>query len=613
MNKMKLTRKYKSTSFFQIISLLNKKDRVKVFLMALFQVLFNFIDLAGIALFGVLGSLAVTGTSARPTGDRVLQVLRILNIENFSLQKQTAILGLFAACLLISKTILSLVFTRKTMFFLSYRSAQITRDLTAKLLSQPLQKIQERSMQENVYALTGGVGNLTNQIIGSTISLVADLALVLVMVGGLFYVDPIMSVLTILIFGGVAVVLYFILHGKARDLGYSRSKLLTQSLEFIQEVIGSYRESVVANKRSFYVRKIGEQQLNLAENSAQTGFLPNISKYVLEITIIAGTVVIGAIQFARQDAAQSVAALTVFLASSTRIGPAILRIQQSAILIKGISASVKPSLELINQLKDVVLPPDNQHLFNTNHGSDWGPISVKNLEFKYEDSAKKNLENVSFEIPFGSLTSIVGKSGAGKTTLVDLILGINVPTSGKILISSHTPSEISTLYPGAIAYVPQDSLIINGTIRSNLSMGFEENSVPEEEINRAIQISQLETFVNSLPEKIDTYIGDRGAKLSGGQRQRLGIARALITNPRILVMDEATSALDGETESDINIALDQLRGKTTLILIAHRLNTVKNSDQIIYLDEGKVISMGDFNHIRATVPNFDKAAKLIGL
>ena len=610
---MKLTLKYKSTSFFQIISLLNKKDRVKVFLMALFQVLFNFIDLAGIALFGVLGSLAVTGTSARPTGDRVLQVLRILNIENFSLQKQTAILGLFAACLLISKTILSLVFTRKTMFFLSYRSAQITRDLTAKLLSQPLQKIQERSMQENVYALTGGVGNLTNQVIGSTISLVADLALVLVMVGGLFYVDPIMSVLTIFIFGGVAVALYFILHGKARDLGYSRSKLLTQSLEFIQEVIGSYRESVVGNKRSFYVRKIGEQQLNLAENSAQTGFLPNISKYVLEITIIAGTVVIGAIQFARQDAAQSVAALTVFLASSTRIGPAILRMQQSAILIKGISASVKPSLELINQLRGVALPPDNPHFFNTNHGSNWGPISVRNLEFKYDDSAKKNLENVSFDIPFGSLTSIVGKSGAGKTTLVDLILGINVPSGGKILISSHTPSEISTLYPGAIAYVPQDSLIINGTIKSNICMGFEENSVPEEEINRAIQISQLETFVNSLPDKVDTYIGDRGAKLSGGQRQRLGIARALISNPRILVMDEATSALDGETESDINRALDELRGKTTVILIAHRLNTVKNSDQIIYLDEGKVISMGDFNHIRTTVPNFDKAAKLIGL
>jgi ABC-type multidrug transport system fused ATPase/permease subunit len=610
---MNLTFSYKSSAYFQILSLLNKKDKIKVFLMALFQVLFNFIDLAGIALFGVLGSLAVTGSASRPTGDRVLQVLKILNIENLSLQKQTAILGLFAAFLLISKTILSLVFTRKTMFFLSFRSAQITRDLTSKLLTLPLQKIQERSMQENVYALTGGIGNLTNQIIGSTIALVADFALVLVMIGGLFYVDPIMSLLTILIFGGVAVILYFILHGKARDLGLSRSKLLTQSIEFIQEVIGSYRESVVGNKRSFYVNKIGEQQRNLAENAAQTSFLPNISKYVLEITIIAGTVLISAIQFARQDAAHSVAVLTVFLASSTRIGPAILRMQQSAILIKGISSTVKPSLELIDQLRDIALPTEIQRSFNTNHGSNWGPISVQNLEFKYEDSAYKNLDNVSFEIPFGSLTSIVGKSGAGKTTLVDLILGINAPNNGKILISSHAPSEICALYPGALAYVPQDSLIINGTIRSNICMGFDENSVPDEEINRAIQISQLETFVNSLPNKVDTYIGDRGAKLSGGQRQRLGIARALITNPRILVMDEATSALDGETESDMNRALDKLRGNTTVILIAHRLNTVKNSDLIIYLEDGKVISTGNFNHVRTAVPNFDEAAKLIGL
>jgi ABC-type bacteriocin/lantibiotic exporter with double-glycine peptidase domain len=144
-------------------------------------------------------------------------------------------------------------------------------------------------------------------------------------------------------------------------------------------------------------------------------------------------------------------------------------------------------------------------------------------------------------------------------------------------------------------------------------MGFDENSVPDEEINRAIQISQLEVFVNSLPNKVDTYVGDRGAKLSGGQRQRLGIARALITNPRILVMDEATSALDGETESDMNRALDKLRGNTTVILIAHRLNTVKNSDLIIYLEDGKVISTGNFNHVRTAVPNFDEAAKLIGL
>ena len=597
----------------QVLALLNRKDKFKVIIMTFAQIAFSFIDLAGIALFGILGSLAVTGSSSRPTGDRVNQALTLLKIQNLPLQKQAAILGLLAAILLITKTLLSLLFTRKTMFFLSLRSAQITRDLTSKLLSLPLQKVQERSLQENVYALTGGVGSLTNQIIGSSIYLISDLALVLVMIGGLFYVDPVMSILTLFIFGVVAVFLYFVLHGKAKSLGLSRGRLLTQNIELIQEVIGSYRESVVGGKRPFYVKKIGDHQDELAKNGANLSFLPNISKYVLEITIIAGTVLISAIQFARQDAAHSVAVLTVFLASSTRIGPAILRIQQSAIQIRGTVATVKPSLSLINQLKDVELPLESPRNFSTNHGENWTGIEITNLNFKYADSNYENLKNINLSIPFGSLVSIVGKSGAGKTTMVDLILGINEPNSGEISISSLTPKSICNTNPGALAYVPQDALITNGTIRSNICMGYEMDTVPIQDIDRALRISQLTEFVNGLPRGIDTYIGDRGAKLSGGQRQRLGIARALITKPKILVMDEATSALDNETELAISRALQELHGNTTVILIAHRLTTVKNSDLIIYMEEGKILSTGNFEKIRLEIPNFDTAAKLIGL
>lgn len=603
----------KNIALSQVIGLLTNKDKLKVLLMTFAQVLFSFIDLAGIALFGILGSLAVTGSSSRPTGDKVNQALIFLNIQTLPLQKQAAILGFLAAFLLISKTILSLIFTRKTMFFLSLRSAQITRDLTSKLLSLPLQKVQERSMQENVYALTGGIGNLTNQIIGSSIYLISDVALVIVMIGGLFYVDPIMSLLTLIIFGGVAIILYFVLHGKAKSLGLARGNLLTENIEFIQEVIGSYRESVVGGKRPFYVKKIGDQQNELAKNAANLSFLPNISKYVLEITIIAGTVLISAVQFARQDAAHSVAVLTVFLASSTRIGPAILRIQQSAIQIRGTVATVKPSLNLINQLKDVNLPLESPRNFSTDHGENWTKIEITNLNFKYADSNYVNLKDIKLSIPFGSLVSIVGKSGAGKTTLVDLILGINEPDTGEILISNLTPKAICNSNPGALAYVPQDALITNGTIRSNICMGYEMDTVPIQDIDRALRISQLTEFVNGLPESIDTYIGDRGAKLSGGQRQRLGIARALITKPKILVMDEATSALDNETELAISGALQELHGNTTVILIAHRLTTVKNSDLIIYMEEGKILSTGKFEKIRLEIPNFDTAAKLIGL
>jgi ABC-type multidrug transport system fused ATPase/permease subunit len=609
----KLKRRFKNSALNQTLLLLKPLDRIKIYFMAVIQIAFSFLDLIGIALFGVLGSLAITGSSSRQTGDRVNSVLEFLNLENLELQKQAAILGFLAALLLVSKTILSLYFVRKTMYFLSYRSAELTKNLTAKLLLQPLQRIQERSMQQNIFALTGGVGNLVHQVIGTSILLVSDLALVIVMLAGLFYVDPLISFLTIFIFGGVSLILYLSLHGRAGKLGVSRSVLFSQSLELIQEVLGSYRESVVGNKRQYYVQKIGDQQYDIATNASQIGFLPMISKYVLEITIISGTVLISAVQFLTSDAARSVAVLTVFLASSTRIGPAILRIQQAAIQMKSGLGSAKPSLELIAELKDVELLSETTSKFSINHGDDWGSIQIKDLCFKYNDSHIDNLNNINLELPFGTSTSIVGKSGAGKSTLVDLILGINTPISGSILISGMTPSEICRTKPGALAYVPQDSIIVNGSIRANICMGYEISTIPEHEIDRVLEITQLKEFVDGLPEKLDTYIGDRGARLSGGQKQRIGIARALISNPKILIMDEATSSLDSETEINISAAIDKLKGKTTIVLIAHRLSTVRTSDLVVYLNEGKVTATGKFAEVRAKVPNFDLSAKLMGL
>jgi ABC-type multidrug transport system fused ATPase/permease subunit len=600
----------KKNPIWKVFSILNKVDRVKIVIITVFQIGFNLIDLVGIALFGVLGSLAVTGTSSRENGDRVTQVLVFLNLDNYSLQSQAAILGSFAASLLVMKSLISLYFTRKTMYFLSVRGAMITKDLTSKILSLPLEKIQTRSLQENVYALTGGIGNLTNNVLGSFILAIADFSLVLIMLIGLFYVDPMISVMTLLIFGGVALTLYFSLHGKAKELGDYRARMNHKSLELIQEVFDSYREIFVGNKRDFYINQISNQQSGLARNTAQVVFLPNISKYVLEISIIIGTVAISAFQFIRSDAAQAAATLTIFLASSTRIGPAILRIQQSGIQITNNLAAVKPSLELINELNALKNENAAPSKFSRNHGDNWGNILVKNVSFQYKGSQNQSLKNIDIEIPFGKVISVVGKSGAGKTTLIDVILGINNPTSGSVTISGRKLSGIYEDYPGSFAYLPQNSIIINGTIRDNICMGYDEGQISSQEVIEALDKAHLLNFVNQLPNKLDTYIGDRGSKLSGGQRQRLAIARALITKPRILFMDEATSALDNETEMEISKTIEDLRGTTTVILIAHRMRTVKNSDLILYMENGEIVAFDDFEKFRKKVPNFEKSTDL---
>ena len=239
-------------------------------------------------------------------------------------------------------------------------------------------------------------------------------------------------------------------------------------------------------------------------------------------------------------------------------------------------------------------------------------IKVTNLSFRYPTKSENAISNVNLEVPAGTSIALVGPSGSGKTTLVDLILGLLTPLDGQVEISELSPSEVTTKWPGSISYVPQDVMIVNGSIKENITLGFPGDTNKNAEIERALRIAQLWDFVQSLPDGLNTVVGERGAKISGGQRQRLGIARALFTKPKLLVLDEATSALDGMTEKGISDAIAALQGDVTVILIAHRLSTVKNVNQVVYIDSGNVIAKGTFEEIRAQVPDFDAQARLMG-
>jgi ABC-type multidrug transport system fused ATPase/permease subunit len=251
--------------------------------------------------------------------------------------------------------------------------------------------------------------------------------------------------------------------------------------------------------------------------------------------------------------------------------------------------------------------------FKTDHESFDASIEMKSVSFQYHDNSHPTLQEINIEIKKGQIVAIVGKSGVGKTTLVDLILGVLKPTSGEIRIGGLSPLETIKKFPGAIAYVPQDVQISNGTIRSNICLGFEISEINDESVWSTLEKAQLSEFVTTLPSKIDSKIGDKGSKLSGGQRQRLGVARALITNPKLLVLDEATSALDGETELNISEAITSLRGQVTVILIAHRLSSIRKCDQIFYLEKGEIKAKGNFDQIRELIPDFNKQAELMGL
>ena len=592
---------------------LDPRDRRRVLLVIFLQISFGLLDLAGVAIVGVLGALAVTGVQGQLPGNRVSILLEFLNLEDLSLQSQVAILGATAATLLISKTIFSVIFTRKIMFFLSRRAAVISGSLISKILNQNLLQVQKRSNQETLYFVTAGVGTITLGIVGTTVSLISDVSLLLVLSIGLFLVDPVIAIFTMLTFLIIGIILYRLLHTRAHRLGATSSELSISSNEKIFEVLSAYRESVVRNRRNFYSKEIGKQRLALANTIAELTFMPNISKYVIEVTVVLGMLGIGATQFLLQDVGRAVGVLSVFLAASTRIAPAVLRVQQGAIQIKGSLGAAGPTLDLIEELKLETRTTSVIDELDTDHIGFVPEISISGVTFRYSENGLPVLNNLNLDIKIGESVAIVGPSGAGKTTLVDVLLGVLEPEKGQVAISGKVPSETIKTWPGAISYVPQDVLIINGSIKANVSMGYPSETASDSAIWSALSIAQLDKVVNDLEFGLETHVGDRGTRLSGGQRQRLGIARAMYTSPKLIVLDEATSSLDGQTESDLADALHALKGKVTVVMIAHRLSSVRKVDKVVYLENGEVRSSGTFQQVRSEVPNFDQQANLMGL
>lgn len=605
--------KFALTTLGRSFYVLAKKDRQKLFAVVVFQVFLGLLDLAGVAIFGVLGALAVTGVGSRTPGNRVNAFLDTLGLSGFSLQWQATILAILATFLLIGKTLFSVLFIRRTMFFLSRRGALISSLLVSRLLAQPLQVIQQRTMQQNLFAVTGGVGTITLGVLGTAVSLVSDISLLLIMVIGLFIVDPTIAVSTLIVFGGIGYLLYRLMNVRARILGLRQSELNIGSNERILEVLGSYRESVVRNRRNYYAMKIGQQRLELANNSAEMAFMPNISKYVIEITVVLGSLCISAMQFALQDAAHAVAVLSVFLAASTRIAPAVLRVQQGALQIRGSLGSANPTLELIEQIGIQDYLEFDEDTLDFQHEGFAGDIEISNVQLTYPGKDQPAISEINLKIANGESVALVGPSGAGKTTLVDVLLGVLTPDFGTIKISGIAPLEAFAKWQGAVSYVPQDVIISNGTVRENVSLGFPIQLAEDESVWRALELAQLADFVRELPMGLDTRVGDRGTKISGGQRQRLGIARAMFTKPMLLVLDEATSSLDGETESNISDSIRNLHGKVTVVMIAHRLSTVMHADRVVYMNNGKIQAQGTFKEVRQSVPDFDRQAALMGL
>jgi len=604
---------FQFTEIKKVLLLLDRKDRFRLFLVLIVNTMLAFLDLVGVALIGVASAILIRGLQAQQAGDQVSRFLELLNLDGLPQQTLLILLGGTAVFFFILKTILSVYFLRRVLRYMSIRNAQISSALVSKMLNQPVEKISSKSIQYQIYNVTRGVERLVGDVVTSLVVIASDLVLLLVILTGLMLVDPITSVGTFFVFTGIAFLLYFLLHKRVALLN---SKFAFQSIYFNQKVsegINSFRDLFIKGGREFYVNEMRKSKMQIARYDAEIKFIPNISKYTIEISVILGIALIAGIQFYLFDSNRAIAVISVFLAASTRIAPAVIRLQQNIIQVKSGLAGAQPTFDLIEELKGVKELERVETLISTSH-TDFSPrVKLSNLKFAYSEAADETIKDISLDVSEGKFIAFVGPSGGGKSTLIDLILGLLPPSSGSISISGLTPVDAIKKWPGSIGYVPQDVFIENSTVKENICLGFNPESVSDDLVWQALQLADLSGFVKGLDGQLSYRISDAGKNLSGGQRQRLGIARALLTKPKIVIFDEATSALDAETENRVAESILKLTGECTVIFIAHRLSVVRSADMIYYIDKGKIVNQGRFDELRAVNADFNNQANFMGI
>lgn len=593
-----------------INTLLSRKDKFRIQLIILAQTFLSFMDLLGVVAFGLMAVATLSGDSIESSNSLLGSIFQKLALDEYPSEDVAIFLAFVGCTIFISRTLISVYLTKRILLYLSNRGADITSGLLVKLLTKPVVQIQKRGMQETIFSLTTGVEYLTLHVLGTLMILVSDISLLLILISGLLVIDFQTALATVLYLGLTGLFLYSAVHKRAQRFGERATEGSIKSNSKISEIFLSLREIQVRNRVNFYAKEIKYERLQLAKSTSILAYLPYVSKYVIETAVIVGVLFVGILQYFFGTQENGIGTVAVFLAAGTRIAPAVLRVQQGLLHIKSHAAKSLPTLELITEVNDQSTQGERIENYSFDYIGFVPSVELSNVSFTYQGSQEATLKNITLEIKPNSSVAIVGKSGAGKSTLVDLILGILEPNSGVVSMSNFSPKECIEKWPGAIAYMPQQVSIFNRTIRENIAVGYPKELATVERINKLLADSFLLEFVESLEAKAETQAGENGSQISGGQRQRLSLARSLFTSPKLLVLDEATSALDVETESEISAMLNELKSSCTVVLIAHRLNTIKRCDTVVYLDNGRIIAQGTFQEVRTLVPEFDRQISL---
>ncbi len=593
------------------------KERSKWFFLTGFRSLLALLDLAGILVIGfVVSSTAIFLTSGSDP-ERVFEIfgLTIPAVTARSLPwVSAAVLALF-----LTKAVLSIILTKKAAFFVATVEARSAKTIAEVNFGSDLGEARKRSREEVMFAIQVGSPHAFNVLLNALNTLVTETALFFLICIGFFLVDPVATFAAVIYFGLIAFIMQHFVGSLMSRAGKLTAEGTVQANTAISDLLSVFRELLVLGKREKYINDIYKAHVSTANSSATQYYLSGMPRYIIEAALLLGVALFFLGQAFAGDILKSATTIGVFLSGGFRLTAALLPLQNSLLTINGALASAKTAHEILHLAKGLEFGSKslatsnsrNDDIANDHH--DISPLGVRlnSVSFAYPDSNQPTLIDITFEISPGTQVALMGPSGSGKSTIADLVCTVIIPTSGSISLF-NTAGDLSALETkGRLSYVPQRPGLVSGTILDNLALAEKTELADRNRALEVLELTGLRNLISGLPEGLDTPLGKLQDGLSGGQIQRIGLARALYTHPSLLVMDEATSALDAESEAEIQRALDSMKGKVTVVLIAHRINTIQHADKVFLVKDGRLKDSGTFRELVARNPSVERVVDLM--